>query len=189
MCAQSLAQAGVPQIKTLLSLPGSNAETVVEQMFTDNVVIKPLVGHSGMGVTHATGLSDLLRVLSDQDKPFIIQPYTPTAAGVDLRMLVVGEKVLYALERTGAVGDFRANIGLGGTGKVVQANPGQIRIALAAARACELDFAGVDLTVDPKNPQVIEVNTNAGLGSLKLTGDDTALAMARHVQTLVERSS
>ena len=64
----------------------------------------------------------------------MIQEFIKESAGTDLRCFVVGDKVVAAMERRAAEGEFRANIHLGGTGHKVKITPQERKIAVAAAK-------------------------------------------------------
>ena len=51
------------------------------------------------------------------EKTLIAQEYLGDRPGEDLRVFVVGDKVIGAMKRTAPEGDFRANITHGGTGE------------------------------------------------------------------------
>ena len=72
----------------------------------------------------------------------IVQPYTGECAHRDIRAVVVGGNLMYAVIRTNN-SDFRANIGQGGTGKLIKHPTPQLReTATRAAAACGPEFAG-----------------------------------------------
>lgn len=81
------------------------------------------------------------------------------------------------------LGEFRTNTGLGGRLSLVKLHD-RVADVVCAAIACGLDVAGVDVTVDVDCPAVIEVNTNAGLGSSVhlSSGVDVGLETARLVE-------
>ena len=76
-------------------------------------------------------------------------------------MQVVGGRAVAAMRRTAKDGDFRANITNGGTAEGIEPTPEQAELAVRAAKALGLDFAGVDLLDFDGEPVVCEVNSNA----------------------------
>lgn len=79
----------------------------------------------------------------------------------DLRVFVLGDKVLGAMRRIPKNGEFRANYSLGGDVEVFEASNEIKNSALAAARACNLDYAGVDILIDKEEKLfVLEANRN-----------------------------
>lgn len=94
--------------------------------------------------------------------PFICQEYIKTSTGRDLRLYVVGDKVLGAMKRENKNGDFRANIELGGIGSKYVATDEQIDMAKKVTKILDLDFAGVDILFGENGkPILCEVNSNA----------------------------
>ena len=86
---------------------------------------------------------------------------------------VVDGKVVAAMKRTGAEGDFRSNLHRGGTAQVVRITKVERDTALRAARAFGLGTAGVDLLRSDSGPKVLEVNSSPGFeGIEKATGKD-----------------
>jgi ribosomal protein S6--L-glutamate ligase len=99
------------------------------------------------------------------------------AAGVDTRVHVAridGEhQVLAAMERRAAPNEFgeaRSNLSLGGGATAITPNEEQAATAIAAAKAFDLDVAGVDLIAARRGPVVLEVNASPGLDIEKATG-------------------
>ena len=130
-------------------------------------VIKVLVGSFGEGVylCHTEQeyhkLIEFLKNL-DNDKKLLVQEYLNDRPGEDLRVFVVGNKVLGAMKRTAPEGDFRANITIGGTGECYTVTPEIEEIALATAAALGLEIAGIDLLFDKRGFRVCEANSNPG---------------------------
>ena len=104
---------------------------------------------------------------------FLVQSFVKEAAGEDIRCLVVAGKVVAAMKRTGAEGDFRSNLHRGGTAQVVRISKAERETALRAARSFNLNMAGVDLLRSSDGPKVLEVNSSPGFeGIEKATGKD-----------------
>lgn len=139
----------------------------VEMQLTYPMVVKTCKGSFGSGVYLAGNRDELLNKLTDlSPDPVIIQQFMSKSSGTDLRLQVVGDKVVAAMRRTAKDGDFRANITNGGTAEGIEPTDEQKRIAVMASKALGLDFAGVDLlTYDDGNGNgytvVCEVNSNA----------------------------
>jgi ribosomal protein S6--L-glutamate ligase len=91
------------------------------------------------------------------------------AGGRDVRVLVVGGRVVAAMERRAAAGDFRANMHQGGSAVKIKLTPQEKRVALAAAKAVGLSVAGVDLLRGENGPLVLEVNSSPGLEGIEGT--------------------
>jgi hypothetical protein len=82
----------------------------------------------------------------DPNNPLIIQKYVKESMGKDLRVFVVGNRIVGAMERvTTRRGEFRSNFHLGGKVLVADLSDDEKTLAVAAAKACRLDVAGVDI--------------------------------------------
>jgi RimK family alpha-L-glutamate ligase len=130
-------------------------------------VIKVLVGSFGEGVylCHTEDeykkLIEFLKNL-DNEKKLLVQEFLNDQPGVDLRVFVVGNKVLGAMKRTAPPNDFRANITIGGTGESFPVSKEIEEISLATAAALNLEIAGIDLLFDKRGFRVCEANSNPG---------------------------
>ena len=105
----------------------------------------------------------------------MVQEYVKESKGVDIRCFVIGGKVIGAMMRKGAEGDFRSNLHRGGSASIVKITPEERSTALRAAKTLGLNVAGVDLLRSNHGPVVMEVNSSPGLeGIEKATGIDIA---------------
>jgi len=103
--------------------------------------------------------------------------------GRDYRLFVVGGRVLAAIERQAAEGDWRSNVARGAAAVPFDAPAGWQQLAIRAAAAIEADYAGVDLLQGPDGTvYVLEVNGIPGWEGLqRATGVDVAGAIVDHV--------
>jgi len=130
-------------------------------------VVKVIVGSYGEGIYKCNtaqeykNIIELIDAVGD-DKTLLVQEYLGDQPGEDLRVIVVGGKVIGAMKRIAPVGDFRANITIGGKGEVHEVTPEIEEIALNAARILGLDIAGIDLLFDHRGFRVCEANSNPG---------------------------
>ncbi|WP_299962157.1 30S ribosomal protein S6--L-glutamate ligase [uncultured Roseobacter sp.] len=140
------------------------------------VIVKLLESTQGKGVVlaetkkAAESVIDAFRGLKAN---FLVQDFVKEAAGEDIRCLVIAGKVVAAMKRTGAEGDFRSNLHRGGSAKVVRITKEERDTAVRAARAFGLGKAGVDLLRSEAGPKVLEVNSSPGFeGIEKATNKD-----------------
>lgn len=163
---QILRQHNIPVPQTMLvRFPVDT--TFVEKEIGFPCVIKVLSGSYGKGihlVRDTSALEELMEFVSSLNSPLniLIQEYVDFSPGVDVRVLVVGGRILGAMKRTGADGDFRANISRGGTGEVYPLDDQAAFIATESAKVLDLDIAGVDLLIDSNGYKVCEVNSAPG---------------------------
>lgn len=131
------------------------------------LVIKEAFGSFGEQVYLAHNETELNALVIDiHDRPFVFQQFIETSYGKDLRLQVVGDKVVTAMQRT-SKDDFRANVTSGGKMEMYQPNEVEKALAIAATKAVKADFAGVDLLFGINDvPIVCEVNSNAHIRNL-----------------------
>jgi ribosomal protein S6--L-glutamate ligase len=116
--------------------------------------------------------------------PLLVQTYIPEAFGKDIRLIVVGDKIVAAMERTASEGDFRSNLHRGGTAKRVQPTPDMRDLALATAKALGIAVAGVDLIFSNNGYLVLEANSSPGLEGIEgTTGIDVAGAIINYLES------
>lgn len=123
-------------------------------------------------------------------KSFLYQKYIVAAAGKDMRLQVVGNRVVAAMERTAKAGDFRANITNGGSMRMYTPSQEECAMAIAACKYLQASFAGVDLFYgEGKRPMVCEVNSNAHFKNIyDCTGVNCANAIVDYIYTCVEKN-
>jgi gamma-F420-2:alpha-L-glutamate ligase len=188
---QILAQNNLPIPRTMLIRFPVDLE-LVERQIGFPCVVKLLVGSYGEGVvlSHDPGsFRDLMEMISslDRSQAVILQQYIGSHPGQDLRVWVIGGRVLGAMLRRSTDGSFKANISRGGDGQAFTLNPEIERLALNCAAALKLDVAGVDLLFDADHYSVCEVNSAAGFAGFEAaTGLNVARAVLEHCQ---ERAS
>ena len=142
------------------------------------VVVKLLQSTQGRGVvlaeTRKAGES-LVDAFRGLEANFLVQEFVSEAAGADLRCFVIGNRVVGAMRRKAAAGEFRSNLHRGGSAEKVKPNREERDTARRAARVLGLNVAGVDILQSETGPKVLEVNSSPGLeGIEKTTGRDVA---------------
>ncbi|MCT2537938.1 RimK family alpha-L-glutamate ligase [Aquibacillus koreensis] len=188
---QHLAKHKLPIPKTIIApkiFPGvkeidTTSYLAIERELEYPMVVKEAYGSFGEQVylIHSRqALFALIQAL--EDRPFVIQEYISSSYGRDIRLNVVGDQVVASMIRT-AKNDFRANVAVGGTTEAYQPTEQEISLALAAAKAVEASFAGVDLLFGPNSqPIICEVNSNAHIqGTYQSTGINVADYMIDYI--------
>jgi RimK family alpha-L-glutamate ligase len=171
--------AGLPVPPTIVCQHADAALEAFHQLGGD-VVVKPLFGSEGRGMVRLTDPELAWRTLRTLERTqcvlylqqFIAHP------GWDLRVLVLGDRVLTAMRRQ-ANGGWRTNVAQGGKGTPIELTAEATRLALAAAAAVGAPLAGVDLLPGPKGVlHVLEVNAVPGWRALTaVTQIDVARAI------------
>ena len=192
---QVMSRARLPIPRTAVIAQPSALIAAIQAVGGLPVVIKLIRGTQGKGVVLARNLATAVAVLQKvhaAGRQALIQEYIAEADGRDLRLIVVGEKCVAAMERIAPAGDFRANLHRGGTAVPHRPDKQTMQMAVAAARAHGLAVAGVDLLLSAKGPLLLEVNSSPGLeGIERVTGIDVAGEIVAHLEkaTAVRRRS
>lgn len=142
------------------------------------LVIKLLEGTQGIGVVLAEtkkAAESVIEAFMGLNTNILIQEFIKEAGGSDIRCLVVGGKVIAAMQRTAPAGEFRSNLHRGGSAELVKLTPAERRIAVKAANVMGLNVCGVDLLRSDRGPLIMEVNSSPGLEGIEnATGKDVA---------------
>lgn len=139
------------------------------------MIIKESYGSFGFQVYKVENIYDAVE-LANRISPnqMIFQEYIKSSKGRDVRINVVGDKVVAAMERFND-NDFRANVTNGGSMKPYKPTKKECEMAVKAVKALGLDFGGVDLLFGPEGPLLCEVNSNAHIKNiLDCTGINVA---------------
>lgn len=150
------------------------------------VVIKLLEGTQGIGVVLAEtrkAAESVIEAFMGLKANIMVQEFIKEAGGADIRCFVIGDKVIAAMKRQGAEGEFRSNLHRGGNASLVRITPEERRTAVTAAKAMGLGVAGVDLLRSSRGPLVMEVNSSPGLEGIEAaTGKDVASLIVEHIE-------
>jgi RimK family alpha-L-glutamate ligase len=178
-----LAAAGVPTPRTVACEHAEDALAAFDDLGGD-VIVKPLFGSMGFGMARVEDrdvAQRVFRALEIERAVYYLQETLPHD-GVDVRALVVGERVIAAIERVGT--GWRANLSRGASARPVALEDEQARMCVRAAAALGADYAGVDLlrAADGRD-YVIEVNGIPGWRGVEdATGVDVAAALVEHLE-------
>jgi ribosomal protein S6--L-glutamate ligase len=150
------------------------------------LVVKLVEGTQGIGVVLAEtrqAAESVIDAFRGLNAHILVQEYIREAEGRDIRCLVVGKKVVGAIERQAKPGDFRSNLHRGGTANKVEITADEKAIAVKAAATLGLDVAGVDILRSNRGPLVMEVNASPGLEGIEsTTGLDIAGMMIDYIE-------
>src|SRR6056297_392628 len=134
------------------------------------LIVKLLESTQGKGVVLAEtkkAAESVISAFRGLKANFLVQHFVKEAAGEDIRCLVIGSKVVAAMKRTGADGDFRSNLHRGGSAKSVRITRAERETAIRAARVFDLNMAGMDLLRSESGPKVLEVNSSPGFEGIE----------------------
>lgn len=150
------------------------------------LVVKLVEGTQGIGVVLAEtrqAAESVIDAFRGLNAHILVQEYIREAQGRDIRCLVVGKRVVGAIERQAKAGDFRSNLHRGGTANKVEITAQEKAIAIKAASTLGLDVAGVDILRSNRGPLLMEVNASPGLEGIEsTTGLDIAGMMIEYIE-------
>jgi RimK family alpha-L-glutamate ligase len=159
LTSRALRRAGIPHPATRLVLPSEHPVDLEAP-----VVLKPRYGSWGRDVVRCEDGAQLDATLERfQDRPWfrtqgvLAQELVPPR-GFDLRIVVAGSRIVGAIERRAAPGEWRTNIALGGSRRQVDPACDACELALRVAAALSTGLVGVDLLPTEDGWVVLELN-------------------------------
>ncbi|NOT27735.1 MAG: RimK family alpha-L-glutamate ligase [Acidobacteria bacterium] len=181
-----LQEAGIPVPETVVCEGAAAALDACRAM--GDAIVKPIFGSLGRGMIRVTDPEVALRVvepLEQVSSVFYVQR-TIDHGGRDVRVFIVGGRVVGAIERIAPAGEWRTNVARGGAVKAIDLLPAWAEMALSAAAVVGADYAGVDVLQSRDGEVfVLEVNGIPGWKGLQqATGIDVAGTIVEH---LIER--
>ncbi len=184
----------IPMPRTVIIFHSDVLDKVMGE-FKYPVVVKSAYGAGGSGVFIAETkrslkpvVEHLLRKREGVREPIKIQEYIAESKGKDLRLFVVGKRVVATMQRSAQKGDFRSNFHKGGSVKGVEPTEEEREMAVRASLNLGLDVSGVDILRTKKGPVIIEINSQPGLeGITQATGIDVAGEIVEYVERRVRR--
>jgi ribosomal protein S6--L-glutamate ligase len=169
---QLLARAGVGLPVTGFAHSTQDVAGLLEVVGGAPVIVKLLEGTQGVGVVLAEtrkAAESVIAAFRQLDANFLVQEFIKEARGADIRAFVIGTKVVAAMRREAAVGEFRSNLHQGGTAEKIKLTSIERATALKAARTMGLNVCGVDMVQSNHGPLVLEVNSSPGLAGIEAT--------------------
>jgi ribosomal protein S6--L-glutamate ligase len=189
---QILSKAGLGMPKTAFTNFSKGGEkALIERVGGAPLIIKLLEGTQGLGVvlaeTKKAGQS-VIEAFHGLKARIIVQEFIKEAKGADIRAFVVNGKVVGAMKRQGAEGEFRSNLHRGGKASIIKLSKEEKSAALDAAKALGLHIAGVDMLQSERGPLILEVNSSPGLeGIEKATGVNIAGEIVKFIENSVQK--
>ena len=175
---QLLSRRGIGLPVTTFAHSPDDIQGLIKEVGGAPLVIKLLEGTQGIGVVLAEtkkAAESVIEAFMGLDANILVQEFIKEAGGSDIRCLVVGGKVIAAMQRTAPEGEFRSNLHRGGSASLVRLTPEERSTASRAAKILGLNVCGVDLLRSNHGPVVMEVNSSPGLkGIEQATGKDVA---------------
>lgn len=188
--AQYLASQGLPVPDSVFTAMPENVVSMLN-LLGDKfpVVIKTLNSTQGQGVILGesfTSTQSIAEVLIRLREEIMLQRFVEEARGKDVRVFVVGGKVVATMERSAQNGEFRSNLHRGASSQKIRISPEEEEIAIKASALLGLEVAGVDILRSEKGPLILEVNASPGLEGIEGT---TGVDIAGHIIKFVETNA
>ncbi|HEY8775715.1 MAG TPA: ATP-grasp domain-containing protein [Gaiellaceae bacterium] len=165
LTARALERTALPHPETEAIAPGDTPALPLP------LVLKPRFGSWGRDVVLCRNRAELEQSLAEfETRPWFrthgaLAQELISPRGHDLRLVVAAGRVLGAIKRVAAPGEWRTNLALGGRRVPITPPPAAIRLAEAAARSIGADLVGIDLLpIGPGRFCVIELNGAVDFG-------------------------
>lgn len=155
------------------------------------IIVKECHGSFGSQVYIAGNVDELTELRARlKNKPHIYQQFIESSVGRDVRLIVIGNRVIAAMERRNEE-NFKSNIEQGGRGyaiDIASLNTAFIETAVKAVASLGLDYAGVDLLYGSDGePILCEINSNAYFNTIsEVTGIDVPSVYIAHIVNKAE---
>ena len=136
--------------------------------------MKTLRGSKGVGVLFVESKKSLDAIVqlvykTDEDSDLLIQEYIKT--DYDVRVIVLGGRVIASMKRDVVEGDFRSNYSQGGSVSKFDLTDVEEKQCLLAAKAVDGIFTAVDFIPaknrDKNPPYILEVNSSPGTDGIE----------------------
>lgn len=168
---QLLSRANLPIPKTMLAKFPIDVDLVGKSLGFP-IVVKTLSGTQGAGVflcETRQNFEDLIELIraTQSNANLIFQEFIADSRGRDVRILVIGGRVVAAMERRSTTDNFKANFSLGGEVRPYTPSRDAEWLALESARLLGLDIAGIDLLFDGEGFNICEANSSPGFEGIE----------------------
>ena len=173
---QLLVQHNLPTPKTMLLKFPMNVP-LIKQEIGFPLIIKKITGMEGYGVylcESAANFQDLMELFEkdNSESTFMLQEFITDSRGKDLRVFVLGGRVIGCMKRYSET-SFKANFSRGGKVEPFHLSPEIEWLATETAKLAGLDIAGIDLLFDKDGYKICEANSSPGFKGLELVVGET----------------
>ena len=149
---------------------GNRQKRTITDYFSFPFIAKVARGSAlGRGVFLIRTGDDLERYCRE-NKIAYIQEYLPIDR--DMRLVVIGQRVVHAYWRIAPINDFRSNVAVGGEIDLSPVPESARELALKTAERCGLNDVGIDICICGDNLCVLEVNMKYGKEGFRKAGID-----------------
>ena len=153
------------QFATKLGIPVLPTALVSAEEATPNFgmpfVVKPRFGHGGNDVYLIEDTCLYKHILSKWSHQSWIVQKCASEIGKDLRVYVVGKKIIASMLRVSS-NEFRSNYCLGGNASRYNLTEEEEQIVATVINNLDIGFAGIDIMFDKGRPVLNEIEDNVG---------------------------
>lgn len=185
---QILAKYGIDVPITGYASQTMDIHDAIEKIGKTPLIMKLLQGTQGNGMVLAETMKaaeSVMNAFKQVDADILIQEFIKESAGIDIRAIVVANKVVAAMQRVAPKGEFRSNVHRGAATRHINLTPEEEEIAIKSTKVLGLSVAGVDLMRSKRGPLVLEVNSSPGLQGIELlTGADVAGEIINYIENV-----
>lgn len=160
----------IPTPKTIICENPNDALESFEELGKD-IVLKPLYGSKGIGITRISDrgfAENVIYSLDQLNNIFYIQEFIKHN-NRDIRVLVLGNKAIAGMYRVS--NNWKTNIHSGATMEPIELTADIKNLAIKAAKITKTEIAGVDIVESEKGLLVLEVNSIPGFTALQKVSD------------------
>lgn len=176
---QHVAVAGIPVLDTIYLPKGPAAVPPRPYPF----VVKPVHGYGGKNVFWVRGEEDWAEARATLKEAPSVAQQVASEIGCDLRVYVMGGRILVAMLRTAKSG-LRSNYNLGGTAQVYSLNAGEEALVKKVMGLFSFDFAGIDFLFDGGRMVLNEIEDVVGARMLYACTDiDVVGRYVEHIRS------
>lgn len=183
---QLLSRKGIGLPRTGIAHSPDDIHDLIKMVDGAPLLIKLVEGAQGIGVVLAEtnkAAESAIEAFFGLGTNIMVQEYIKETKGADIRCLVIGGKVVAAMQRQAKAGEFRSNIHRGGKASSIKITNQERNVAIQAAKLMGLNVAGVDLLRSKRGPLVLEVNSSPGLEGIEaVTKEDIADAIIKFLE-------
>ena len=186
---QLLARDGLGLPVTAFAHDTKMTEEVIKIAGGAPVVIKLLEGTQGVGVVLGEtpkAAQSMIEAFRGAKVNILVQEFIKEAGSTDIRILVIGGKVIAAMQRVGAEGEFRSNLHRGGRAEPIKITAEERSTAVRAAKSMGLNVCGVDILRSNHGPVIMEVNSSPGLEGIE---EATKINVAGKIIEFIEKDA
>jgi RimK family alpha-L-glutamate ligase len=187
MTSALLKEAGIQTPKTIVTESISEAMRAYNSLGGD-VVVKPLFGSLGLGMTRVSDEDVAYRVfraLEMMRSVYYIQEFI-SHPGMDLRLFILNGSLIASMRRVAK--SWKTNISGGGKPEKYEPSEEIADICIKATKVLGLIYTGVDVIIsEDGTPYVIELNSTPGWKGLQTVSRvNIAEALIEHILTTLK---